>query len=198
PRAHLRAEGASARPPKPWRRRKRSAPAKRRARERAGESEGRSPSERMKTAADLGVPEQFNAAVYFIDRHLAEGRGGRIAIECGDERVTYAELAERVNRCGSALRDECRVRAGERVVLLLLDGPAFFYAFFGAIKIGAVPVPVNTLWKTADYRYVSNDSGARVAIVSDALLPSIDAIPKADVPELEQIVVAGRTGTFDA
>src|SRR5439155_26922681 len=127
--------------------RERSAPAKRRARERAGESEGRSPSERMKTAADLGVPEQFNAAVYFIDRHLAEGRGAKVAIECGDERVTYAELAERVNRCGHALREACGVRPGERVVLLLLDEPAFFYAFIGAIKIGAVPVPVNTGWK---------------------------------------------------
>ena len=159
----------------------------------------------MKTAADLGIPGQFNAAAFFVDRHLAEGRGARIAIECGDERVTYAELAERVNRCGNALRDACGVRPGERVVLLLLDGPAFFYAFFGAIKIGAVPVPVNTLWKTADYRYVLNDSGAGVAIVSDALLPAIDAIPRSDIPALRQIVVAGaalrrgsgQAGTFD-
>src|SRR5438552_10025493 len=150
----------------------------------------------MKTAADLGVPEQFNAAVCFIDRHLAEGRGAKVAIECGDERVTYAELAERVNRCGNVLREAgCGVRPGERVVLLLLDGPAFFYAFFGAIKIGAVPVPINTLWKTADYRYVLNDSAARVAIVSDALLPAIDAIPRSDVLALEQVVVASGTGT---
>ena len=152
----------------------------------------------MQTAAELGVPEQFNAAVYFIDRHLAEGRGGKVAIECGDERVTYAELAERVNRCGNALRDVCGIRPGERIVLLLLDGPAFFYAFFGAIKIGAVPVPVNTLWKTADYRYVLNDSGAGVAIVSDAVRPAIDAIPGADIPALRQLVVAGGAGTFDS
>jgi benzoate-CoA ligase len=160
----------------------------------------------MQTAADLGIPEQFNAAVYFVDRHVAEGRGARIAIECGDERVTYAALAERVNRCGNALRDECRVRPGERVVLLLLDGPAFFYAFFGAIKIGAVPIPVNTMWKTADYRYVLNDSGAGVAIVSDALLPAIDAISRSDVPALRQVVVvdgalrrgSGQAGTFDS
>ena len=83
----------------------------------------------MKTAADLGIPEQFNAAAHFVDRHLAEGRGARVAIECGDERVTYAQLAERVNRCGSALRDVCGVGRGDRVVLLLHDGPAFFYAF---------------------------------------------------------------------
>lgn len=152
----------------------------------------------MKTAADLGIPEQFNAAGYFIDRHLFEGRGAKVAIECGDERVTYAQLAERVNRCGNALRRECRVRPGERVLLLLLDGPAFFYAFFGAIKIGAVPVPVNTLWKTPDYRHVLHDSGARVAVVSDALLPAIAAIPRSHLPALREIIVAGGGGTFDS
>ena len=46
------------------------------------------------------------------------------------------------------------------MLLLLLDGPAFFYAFFGAIKIGAVPVPLNTLWKPHDYEYVVRDSRA--------------------------------------
>ena len=47
-------------------------------------------------------------------------------------------------------------------MLLLLDTPAFAYSFFGAIKTGAVPIPINTLWKAADYAYVLRDSGARV------------------------------------
>ncbi|HMC76935.1 MAG TPA: benzoate-CoA ligase family protein [Vicinamibacterales bacterium] len=145
----------------------------------------------MIRAADLGVPESFNAATHFVDRHAAEGRGATVAIECGDERVTHADLAERVNRCGSALRDRLGVRPEERVILLLLDTPAFAAAFFGAIKIGAVPIPLNTLWKTADYRYVLNDSGARVAIVHADLLPRIAAIPRGDVPALEHIVVVG-------
>ena len=44
---------------------------------------------RATTAADLGIPETFNAATHFVDRHLREGRGAHVAIECGDERVTY-------------------------------------------------------------------------------------------------------------
>src|SRR5258708_38116694 len=107
----------------------------------------------MRTASELGVPRKFNAATHFIDRHIAEGRGAKVAIECGDERVTFAELHERVNRFGSALKTRFGVTRGERVALLMLDGPAFFYAFFGAIKIGAVPIPTNTLWKAADYRF---------------------------------------------
>jgi benzoate-CoA ligase len=141
------------------------------------------------TAAALGVPETFNAATYFVDRHLREGRGAAVAIECGDERVTYAELHERVNRFGSALRSRFEVRREERVVLLLLDGPAFAYSFFGAIKIGAVPIPANTLWKAADYRYLLNNSGARVLVVSGELLPEFDRIPRADLPVLRHVVV---------
>src|SRR5262245_44580578 len=105
------------------------------------------------TAAALGVPEVFNAAEHFIDRHVQEARGGRVAIEYGDETVTYAGLFEQVNRFGSALRDALDVRPEERVVLLLLDTPAFAISFFGAIKAGAVPIPVNTLWKAVDYEY---------------------------------------------
>src|SRR5258708_39156524 len=148
---------------------------------------------RANTAGELGVPERFNAATHFIDRHVEDGRGAKVAIEYGDERVTYAELLERVNRFGSALRDVLETRPEDRVALVLLDTPAFAVAFFGAIKIGAVPIPVNTLWKTADYRHVLNDSRARVAIVSEELLPQIDAIDRADVPALSHIVVVGRT-----
>jgi benzoate-CoA ligase family protein len=148
------------------------------------------------TAASLGVPATFNAATHFVDRHVAVGRGDKVAIECGDERVTYGELAERVNRFGSALREAFDVRPEDRVLLLLLDTPLFHVAFFGAIKIGAVPIPVNTLWKTPDYRHVLNDSRARVAIVSDELLPKIAAIDRADVPALRHVVVAG--GEADA
>ena len=146
----------------------------------------------MTTAESLGVPGSFNAASYFVDRHVAEGRGPSIAIECGAERVTYAELHERTNRFGSALRSSFNVRVEERVALLLLDGPAFAYAFFGAIKIGAVPIPVNTLWKAADYHYLLNDSKARVLVVSEELLPEVAKIPREDLPSLEHLLVAGR------
>jgi len=140
-------------------------------------------------AAALGVPETFNAAAHFVDRHIGEGRGAKVAIECGDERVTYRELVERVNRVGSALRRSLDVRREERIALLLLDGPAFFYSFFGAIKIGAVPIPLNTLWKPADYEYVLNDSRARVLVVSPELHPQIEKIPRDRLPLLEHVVV---------
>jgi benzoate-CoA ligase len=139
------------------------------------------------SARDLGIPEIFNAAAHFVDRNVARGRGPHIAIECGAERVTYDEVLAHVNRVGSALRQELGVRAGDRILLLMYDGPDFVYSFFGAIKIGAVPVPLNTLWKPADYAYVVTDSGASALIVSEALLPQVGRIP------LRHVVVSGAT-----
>src|SRR5690606_4857602 len=92
---------------------------------------------------------------------------------------------------GSALRARLDVRTEERVVLLMPDGPAFLDAFFGAIKVGAVPVPVNTLWTSADVEYVLNDSRARVAVVGEGLLHLITGIPPERRPRLRHIVVAG-------
>ena len=111
----------------------------------------------------------LNAAAWFVDRHLVEGRAESVAIECGDRRLTYRDLQEQVNRAGTALKNELGVRPEERVVLLMLDGPEMIVAFFGAIKIGAVPVPVNTRWTAEEYEYVLRDSAARVIILSDTL-----------------------------
>ena len=146
--------------------------------------------DRAVTAEALGVPEIFNAAAHFVDRNVAEGRGGYVAIECGDARITYDEALRSVNRCGNALRG-IGVRPEDRVLLLLFDGPEFVYSFFGAIKIGAVPVPLNTLWKPADYQYVIRDSRASVLIVSAELLPGIERLPDADRRSLRHIVVVG-------
>jgi benzoate-CoA ligase len=158
---------------------------------RDGRSGGR--ASRGDEVVAAGSPGRFNAAEYFVDRNVASGRGARVAIECGDDRISYGELHERVNRIGSALRHRFGVRIEERVVLILPDGPEFIYSFFGAMKIGAVPVPVNTLLKPADYEYFLNDSRARVAIVGAALMPALGAIPAHRLLYLEQLIVVGRT-----
>jgi len=137
---------------------------------------------------------RFNAAAYYVDRHLEEGRGGRIAFVCGDQQITYAQLSERVNRFGSGLRDALGVRMEERVLLLLPDIPEFAYCFFGAIKVGAVPVPVNTLLRPSDYEYLLNDTRARVAVVSDSLASRILEIPRERLEFLQEVLIVGADG----
>ncbi len=137
------------------------------------------------------LPVTFNVATHFVDRHMHEGRQQKIAFECGDERVTYGQLFERVNRAGNALK-KLDVRQEERVALLLYYTPEFAYCFFGGIKIGAVPIPVNTLLKPHEYEYILNDCRARVLIVSEALLPQIQAIAQDKLRYLKTIVVFGQ------
>src|SRR5215471_16124279 len=143
------------------------------------------------------VPAVFNVATYFVDRHLSEGREAKVAFECEDDRVTYRQLFERVNQSGNAFR-RLGVRDEERVALLLLDTPDFAYSFFGAIKIGAVAVPMNTMLSSPEYEYILNDCRARVAVVSESLLPKIQQIPKENLRYLEKIIVSGPGSATDS
>jgi len=115
--------------------------------------------------AELTFAPAFNVAVAFIDRHVDEGRGSKVAIRCADGDVTYGALAANVNRAGNALCG-LGLDAGGRVVMAVKDCPAFFYIFWGAIKAGYVPVPVNTLLRANDYQFILENSGCAVTIYS--------------------------------
>ncbi len=84
------------------------------------------------------TPEKYNAGA-LIDANLEDGRGEKTAIYFGDERITYNDLFNRVCAMGGALRTLGAAREN-RVLLILGDTPAFPVAFFGAMRIGAVPV----------------------------------------------------------
>src|SRR6059058_4034274 len=136
------------------------------------------------------IPDRFNAAAFFVDRHMVEGRAGRPALYHEDRVVTYGQIFKTVNRVGNALLD-LGVQMEDRVLLILLDGPEFVASFFGAMKLGAVPVPVNTLMRGADYRFFLDDSRAKVAIVSEPLL--LEAGPAlVQAKHLKHVVVVGE------
>ncbi len=136
------------------------------------------------------LPNAFNAASALIDSNLSAGRGDKTAIYYLDEEISYAQMAEMVNRTGNAFKS-LGVEMENRVLLLLLDCPEFVYSFFGAIKMGAVPIPVNTLLTPGDYEYIFNDSRAKVLVVSVELLPQVEMI-KENLKYLKQIIVVGE------
>jgi benzoate-CoA ligase family protein len=144
----------------------------------------------------IALPETFNVATYLVDRNVAEGRGMSIAIECGEEQITYQRLSEQVNRVGNMLR-ALDVRIEERVVILIPDSPEFLYLFFGAIKIGAVAVPANTYLQTQEYEFLLNDTRARVLIVHRTLLAQVQSISKEKLQYLQHIVVVGAEHSPD-
>ena len=125
--------------------------------------------DRTTSPATIELPREYNAAVEFIDANLARGRSEKTAFIDATGRYTYGELAERVNRAGNALR---MLGAGmeTRVLMCMLDGIDFPAVFWGAIKTGCVPIPMNTLLTSGDYAHLLRDSRARIVVVSDALL----------------------------
>lgn len=144
----------------------------------------------------IEIPEQMNAADYFVDRNVREGRGDRVAVidAVDGTTYTYQRILEMVNRFGNALRDVLDVRIEERVMLLLLDSPPFPAAFFGSIKAGAVPIPTNTLLKPKDYTYLLNDSRARALVVSRELLELVVPI-MGELRYLKHVVVVDEADT---
>ena len=120
----------------------------------------------------VSFPRRYNAAVDLVERNLFEGRASKVAYRDDRGSLTYAGLAERVNRAGNMLR-ALGVMPEQRVALGLLDTVDFPAVFLGAMKIGAVPVPLNTLLSPVDYAYLVSDSRAPVLVVSDAILPKL-------------------------
>jgi len=141
---------------------------------------------------ELNLPRKFNAAEYFIDRNLAEGRGDKAAILYEDQVISYGLLAENVNRTANAL---CELGVGmeNRVMLLLRDTPEMIYSFYGAIKAGAVAIPTNILMKAPDFLYMLNDSRAPVLIVDAVFLAEVEKILDQAI-FLKSVVVCGEQG----
>src|SRR5262245_26003365 len=150
---------------------------------------------RMTAAID--VPERFNAAAHFLDRHVTEGRGGRAAFRFGGRAVSYAEIALRANRAGNALLTR-GVQMEQRVLLALPDRPEFAEAFWGAMKIGAVPVPVSEGLPAEELAFLLQDSRARAVVASETAAAAILTV-RAGCPALETVIAVGgrRRGALE-
>ena len=139
---------------------------------------------------NLHLPDIYNAATTFVDENIAQGRGGKVAIYYQNRKITYQEVFENVNRTGNALKD-LGIEIENRVLVILPDSPEFAYCFFGAIKIGAVAVPINPWMFAKDYEYLINDSRARAIVVHQSTLPEIEKIWH-KTPYLKHILVVGK------
>ncbi len=138
------------------------------------------------------MSENGNAAVWLVDRHLAEGRTGKQAFReaAGPKRaITYGELARRTGQVAGAFA-RADIRREERVACLVLDQIEYPEIFLGALKGGVIPVALNTLLSTAVYDVILRDSRAACLVVSaelyDVVRPAIDGNPW-----LRQVIVIG-------
>jgi benzoate-CoA ligase family protein len=122
-------------------------------------------------------PQERCNASDVVERQVTAGRGDATALIADDATLTYDELRRQVNRAGGLLR-ELGVRREQRVLLVLDDTSTFPIMFLGAMRIGAVPVPVSHLDKDDNFRHFVDDSYAELVVadpgVLDRLMGALD------------------------
>ncbi len=137
------------------------------------------------SAADL--PLYYNA-VDILERNLAE-RARKTALLTDSREMTFQEVSDEANQVGRALQN-LDVGFGDVVGILCFDQAEWVTGFFGTLKVGAVHLGMNTLLTPREFDYVLRDSRAKVLLVHEKLLESIDPI-RDDAEFLEHVVVIG-------
>ncbi|NNM32636.1 MAG: AMP-binding protein, partial [Gemmatimonadetes bacterium] len=140
------------------------------------------------------MQEPFNATTWLLDRHIEAGDGERVAVVEDDRTWTYAQVADEVTRVGAALR-ALGVTAEQRVALVLLDSIEFVTAFLGAMRIGAVPVPINPLLPGRDLGVIAAESRATAVIASATVAGHLSDLV-AGAPELGTVITTGSEGSL--
>ena len=134
------------------------------------------------------APERVNVSL-LLDHNLEAGRGDKPALIGEHETLSFADVARLTARAAGALR-ELGVGREDRVLMILDDSPAFHAIFLGAIRIGAVPVPVSPMDRADNYAYYLDDSYASVLAVEAALLPQLEPV-LAERPAVRALVANG-------
>ncbi|MGI5419730.1 acyl-CoA synthetase [Actinomadura luteofluorescens] len=130
---------------------------------------------------------EFNHADLF--EGVADAIGDRLALVCGDRRLTYAELDEHANRLAHHLAD-AGVGPGQHVAVQLYNGVEYAAALLAALKIRAVPINVNYRYVESELLYVYRDSDS-VALLYDVEFEDRVAATVPQVPELRHLVAVG-------
>ena len=143
-----------------------------------------------------GQGTNANAVDWFLDRHIRDGRGERVAFTDPWRSLTYADLGRESEKFAAALGHACIGRE-QRVALIMPDTVDFPIAFWGAIRAGVVPVPINTLLTAETIDYILRDSRSVGVVIAEELAtePLLGVLHA--IPGLRLIVRAGGTDMAD-
>lgn len=154
-----------------------------------------STADRQVSPPVINIPRCYNAAHDLIERNLRAGRKDKPAFIDDNGVYTYGEVAHRTSAFANVLNG-LNVIPEQRILMCIHDTIDFPTVFLGAIKAGVIPIAVNTLLTQGDYEYMLTDSAARIAVVSEALLPLFQPL-LGKVTTLERILVAGSSQSPD-
>jgi len=136
------------------------------------------------------IPQYYNITTKLIDEMVEKGLGDKVFVYYRDKNYTYSEMQSFINRVGNALKI-LGVHMEERVALVMYDSPEAMASFYGTIKIGAIPLPVNYMYTRHDYRYLLNNSRARTLIADADFIEEIEGF-KEKLLYLENTIIVGE------
>jgi benzoate-CoA ligase family protein len=116
--------------------------------------------------------EEWNICSFFVDRHLAEGRGDRTALRSGEDRCSYARLAGLVNRVANVLK-ALGARQGDRVLFALSDGLEFVATWYAVQKLGAVTAECYTFLSPKDFTYYISYTDPAIVVADHVTIAAI-------------------------
>ncbi|AAK41550.1 benzoate-CoA ligase family protein [Saccharolobus solfataricus] len=112
----------------------------------------------------------------------------RIAIYYRNEIWTYRRLIDEINRVGNTLKD-LGIEKENRILMISYDSPYFISTFYGAVKIGAIPVPVNTYLKPEEYLFFLEDTEAKVLVVEPEIWNKLSQSIKNKTTKLKHVII---------
>lgn len=135
---------------------------------------------------------KVNMAYEAIDRHVANGRGDKVALYYSDatrdESYTFADLSRKTNQFANVLR-KLGIQKGDRIFIFMPRTPELYVSLLGSLKVGAVVGPLFEAFMETAVRDRLEDSGA-VAIVTTPSL--VHRVPRSELPVLKNIVLVGE------
>jgi acyl-coenzyme A synthetase/AMP-(fatty) acid ligase len=138
----------------------------------------------------LEIPEKLNMARLVVDFWAEHGRAQDVAIHYQDREITYQELKDLTDCLASALH-KLGISKGDRYVLRTPNQPEFQISFLGGLKIGAVPIPTNVMFREFELEHICNNSEAVAVITTPNYIEAIENIrPKCK--SLKHIIIIGE------
>ena len=146
---------------------------------------------------EVNIPDQMNIASILTDKNVTGDLVHKKLLRfTGDPPksmpadLTFGEIRELANKTGNALKN-LGLQVEDRVLMIVLDSPEFFAIFLGAMKIGAIPVPVNTMLSPQQYQYMLNNSRAKAVVVHQEIADAIEEI-RGELKFLKHVIVIGE------
>ena len=145
------------------------------------------------TLPELQYPDRLNCVTEFVDTWVTSGQGGRTAVIAPDETLSYAQLAERINRIANVLTRDLGFVSGNRVLLRAPNNPMMIATYLAVMKAGGVAVATMPLLRAKELSHIGKKAKIGIAFCDHRLSDEMEKT-RPLAPDLARVVYWGGKG----